>query len=105
MSELPINDVIRLIIHFGLGGPRPQVPAAASLVVTLVLDGDFAEMAEDVLHLRIASATALTAEIVEPFDLVHEVVYDGNDDLVHISGLPLFSIVSEDFELTVTPIE
>lgn len=73
--------VLHLIIELSLGGPRAQVPAASTLVVTLVLDGDFAEMADDVLHLGIASATALTAEIVEPFDLVHQVVDNGDDDL------------------------
>ena len=46
-----------------------------------MFDGDFAEMPEDVLHLGIASATALAAEVVEPLNLVHEVVDDSNDDL------------------------
>lgn len=70
-----------LLVHLGLGGPRAQVPSASALVVALVLDGDFAEMSKDVLHLGIAAATALAAEVVEPVDLVHEVVDDSNDDL------------------------
>jgi len=73
--------VIHLLIDLGLGGPRAQVPAASTLVVTLVLNGDFAEMAEDVLHLGIASATALTAEIVEPRNLVHQVIDNSYHDL------------------------
>ena len=73
--------ILQLLVHLGLGGPCAQVPAAATLVVALVLDSDLGEMAEDVLHLSIASAAALTAKIVEPFDLVHQVVDDGNDDL------------------------
>lgn len=54
------------VVYLGLCGPRAQVPAAAALVVALVLDGYFAEMAKDVLHLGIASATALTAEVIQP---------------------------------------
>ncbi len=73
--------VSHLLIDLGLGGPRAQVPAASTLVVTLVLNRDFAEMANDVLHLGIASATALAAEVVEPRDLVHQIVNNGNDDL------------------------
>ena len=57
------------------------MPAAATLIVALVLDGDLAEMTDDVLHLGIAAATALAAEVIEPFDLVHQVVDDGDDDL------------------------
>ncbi len=63
--------VLHLLINLGLGSPRAQVPAASTLVITLMLDGDFGEMAEDVLHLGITSATALTAKVVEPRDLVH----------------------------------
>lgn len=70
-----------LLVHLGLGSPRAQVPAASTLVVPLVLNGDLAEMTKDVLHLGIASATALTAEIVEPCYLVHEEVDDSDDDL------------------------
>ena len=46
-----------------------------------MLDGDFAEMSKDVLHLGITAATALAAEVVEPVDLIHEVVDDSNYDL------------------------
>ena len=57
------------------------MPAAATLIVAFVLNGDLAEMADDILHLGIAAATALAAEVVEPFDLVHQVVDDGDDNL------------------------
>lgn len=56
--------VLRLLVHLGLGRPGTQVPATSALVITLVLNGNFGEMAEDVLHLGIASATALTAKVV-----------------------------------------
>ena len=58
------------------------MPAAASFVVTLMLDGDLGKMSQDVFHLGVASATALAAKIVEPSDLVHQVVDNGNDDLI-----------------------
>ena len=48
-------EATRLVVDLGLGGPRAQVPAAAALVVALVLDGNFAEMAEDVLHLGVGT--------------------------------------------------
>lgn len=73
--------VTHLLIHLCLGGPRAQVPAASTLIIALVLDRDFAEMANDVLHLGIASAAALAAQVIEPRDLVHQVVHNGNDNL------------------------
>lgn len=81
MSHYSPVMVTHLLIHLCLGGPRAQVPAASTLVIALMLDGDFAEMAKDVLHLGIASATALAAKIVEPRDLVHQIVHNGNDNL------------------------
>lgn len=45
--------MMHLIVHLGLGGPRPQMPAAAALIVALVLDGNFREMTEYVLHLGV----------------------------------------------------
>jgi len=77
-------DAEDLIVHLGFRGPCTQVPAVASLVVTLMLDGDFGEMAEDVLHLGVRSATALAAEVVKPRDPVHEEVDNGDDDLMRI---------------------
>ncbi len=63
---IPLCDIFLLFVHLGLGSPRTQVPTAATLIVTFVFDGDLAEMTDDVLHLGIAAATALTAEVVEP---------------------------------------
>ena len=57
------------------------MPAATALIVTLVLDGDFCKMAENVLHLGIRSAAAFAAKIVQPGDLVHEEIDDSDDDL------------------------
>lgn len=67
------------------------MPAAAALVVALVLDGNLAEMTQDVLHLGVGSAAALAAEVVEPCNLVHEVVDNGNDDL----GKPMLVAIKE----------
>ena len=80
------------------------MPTAAALIVALMLDGDFAEMTDDVFHLGITTATALAAEVVEPFDLVHQVVDDGDDDLeTHMSVTQ--QNVKDWFDLTVTPME
>ena len=57
------------------------MPAATTLIVALMLDGDLAEMTDDVLHLGVATATTLATEVIEPCDLVHQVVDDGDDDL------------------------
>lgn len=78
---MPLCDALLLFVHLGLRSPRAQVPAATTLVVALVLDGDLAEMTDDVLHLGIAAAAALAAKVIEPFDLVHQIVDDGDDDL------------------------
>ncbi len=57
------------------------MPPAPALVITLVLDGHLAKMTKDILHLGITAAASLTAEVVEPNDLVHEVVDNSNDNL------------------------
>ena len=46
-----------------------------------MLNGNFGKMTNDVLHLGVAAATTLTAKVIEPRNLVHEIVDDGNDDL------------------------
>lgn len=81
------------------------MPAAATLIVALVLDGDLAEMTDDVLHLGIAATTALAAEVVQPFDLVHQVVDDGDDDLERHKMSVRWLSMNNRKELTVTPIE
>ena len=106
MRSRPNCYIKNLLIHLGLGGPRAQVPPASALVVLLVLDGHLAKMTNDVLHLGITAAASLPAEVVEPDDLVHEVVDNSNDNLtmqVSFSRSTLNSIAQ--LELTVTPIE
>lgn len=46
-----------------------------------MLNGDLGEVTDDVFHLGIAAATALAAEVVQPFDLIHQIINDGDDDL------------------------
>lgn len=81
------------------------MPAATTLIVALVLDGDLAEMTDDVLHLGIAAATALAAEVIEPFDLVHQIVDDGDDNLEKHKMSARWQTMNNWLELTVTPIE
>ena len=73
--------MLLLLVHFGLSSPRAQVPTATTLVVALMLDRHLAEVTDDVLHLGIATAAALAAEVIEPRDLVHQIVEDSNDNL------------------------
>ena len=60
-----------LVILFGGGRPGSQMPAVVAMIIDLVLDGELAEMSDDVLHLGVTSATALPAKIVKPRDAVH----------------------------------
>ena len=106
LRSRPDCCIKNLLIHLGLGGSCAQVPPAPALVVTLVLDRHLAKMTKDILHLGITTAASLPAEVVEPDDLVHEVVDNSNDNLtmqVRFSRSILNSIV--ELELTVTPME
>ena len=81
------------------------MPAAATLIVALMLDGDLAEMTDDVFHLGIASATAFAAKVVEPFDLVHQIVDDGDDNLGKHKMSVRWWTRNSWLGLTVTPME
>ena len=64
-----------LIVHLGFGRLCGQMPAVSTCCrVDLMLNGEFAEMSNYVLHLGVASAAALAAEIVKPGDAVEQVV-------------------------------
>ena len=76
---------ISLIVRLGFCGPWSQVPAATALIITLMLNCHFAEMSDDVLHMSIRSAAGFATKVVQPLDLVHEEVNNGNDDLGYIS--------------------
>ena len=104
MHETSSRDWRCLLVQLGLGCPCTQMPAAAALVVALVLDGNFAEMTENVLHLGVGSGTALTAEVVEPFNTVHQEVDNGNDNLEADNQRPV-DIRIEAAGLTMTPME
>ena len=74
------------------------MPAVITLLVFLVLDGDLGEMAEDVFceirlvgaqrpftcamltDLGVTAAAGLAAKVIKPFNLVHEVVNNGDDN-------------------------
>lgn len=45
-----------------------------------MLDSNLGEMADDVLQVGIGLASGVAAKVVEPLDVVKEVVGDGNDD-------------------------
>ena len=62
-STLPSSH---LIIDLGFGSLGCQCPAIPTFRVLLMFDCDLGKMTEDVLHLGVASASALTAKVVEP---------------------------------------
>ena len=106
LRSCPRCCIKNLLIHLGLGGPRAQVPPAPALVVTLVLDGHLAKMTKDILHLGITAAASLPAEVVEPDNLVHQVVDNRNNNLtMGISTSRSVLDTIEGSELTVTPME
>jgi len=67
-----------VIIISSLGGQHPAI--LTSLAVLLVVDGELAKVADNVLHLAVVHVTVLATEIVEPSDLVEEEVDNGDDD-------------------------
>lgn len=56
------------------------MPAAVSVLILLVLDGNLGEMHENVLHLGVSAAALGTSKVVQPGPLVEQVVDDGDDD-------------------------
>ena len=71
-----------------------------------MLDGHLAKMTKDILHLGITAAASLPAKVVEPNDLVHEVVDNSNNNLtMQVRFLRSILKSVEELELTVTPIE
>lgn len=53
---------------------------AGTVLISLVLQGNLGEVHEEVLDLGIRLAALGAAEVVEPFQLVEEVVDNGNND-------------------------
>jgi len=56
------------------------VPSISTMLITLVLNSDLAEMRDDVLHLCIRTTALSTSKVVQPRKLVKEIIDDGNDD-------------------------
>ncbi|TLD16715.1 uncharacterized protein PgNI_01314 [Pyricularia grisea] len=57
-----------------------NVVAVATTSVDLVLDGDLAQVGEDVLHHGVLGGALLAAEVVQALPAGHDVVDDTNDD-------------------------
>lgn len=66
-----------LVILFELLALGLDVPLIGLLVVS---ESNLAEVADDVLDLRVLHATRLAAEVVEPSPVGEHVVHDGDDD-------------------------
>ena len=57
-----------------------DVAVLASLGIVLVNKGDLGKGADDVLHLGVVVGAVLATKVVQPLDLVEEVVDDGDDN-------------------------
>jgi len=55
-------------------------PLGLAVDICLVLDGDAAEVREDVLHVGISVAAGVTAKVVDPLDAQEQEVDNGNND-------------------------
>lgn len=57
-----------------------EVVSVGTVLVALVLNGKLGKVAEDVLHVGIRGGTLGTTKVVQPSNLVEEVVDDSDDD-------------------------
>jgi hypothetical protein len=57
-----------------------QMVSVISVLTDLMLNSQLANMGQDVLHLGISVGSADTSDVVEPFDLVQQIVDNSNDD-------------------------
>ena len=56
------------------------MPSVVSVLINLVLHGNLGQVSNDVLDLGVCLGALLAAKVVQPAELVHEVVGDGADD-------------------------
>ncbi|TLD30651.1 hypothetical protein PspLS_02350 [Pyricularia sp. CBS 133598] len=76
VRQLPQEGLLLLLDNL-LGG---KVVAVTATTVDLVLDGDLAQVGEDVLHHGVLGRALLAAEVVEALPAGHDVVDDADDD-------------------------
>lgn len=76
-SLKPASPLLCVLLTSGLAA---QDPFALAMHVCLVLDGNAAKMAEDVLHLCISMAAGVAAEVIDRLHAGKDVVDHGNDD-------------------------
>jgi hypothetical protein len=68
---------LNILFTSGLGA---QDPFGLAVNVGLVLDGNAAEVAEDVLHLGVGVAASSTAKVVNPFHADQDIINQRNDN-------------------------
>lgn len=55
-------------------------PRHAGGVIPLMLNRDLAQMRQDILHLGIAVGSLDTSEVIQPLQLIKQVIHKGDDD-------------------------
>lgn len=71
---------MHLLLLLGISVTSDEVVSVSAVVIPLVLDGELGKVTKDVLHVGIGSAALGTSEVVQPCDLVHQVVHNSNDN-------------------------
>eukprot|EP01083_Nonionella_stella_P316476 1147731_1 len=74
-------DSLHLLVNLSrrsLGGQN--VSRLLGLGVNVVLNGKLGKVTDDVLHLGVVHIAVGTSEVIEPLNLVEEVVDNGNDN-------------------------
>jgi len=80
------------------------MPSVASVLVLIVSKGNLGEMSKDVLHLSISTGALGTSKVVEPRDLVEEVV-DHCDDNGDTDGVTPNNDNGDDGSITAVGVE
>lgn len=74
----PVGHLFIVILVLSL--LHEDVPVLASLLIMLVLQGQFLQGNNDVLSNRVLLSAILAAKIIQEWNLVQEVVDDSNED-------------------------
>lgn len=78
--HLHFNGISNLLVILLLSSAGSKDVTVDTVLVLSVLERQLAESSNHVLNGRVLASAVLAAEVVEPLDLVKEVVDHGNDD-------------------------
>src|ERR1700735_4439824 len=78
--QLPHSPNGHLVILLSFSSLGRQVPPVNTVFIALVFNSNLSEMGKDVLHLGIGIGSLRTSQVVQPRDLVKQVVNDRNNN-------------------------